>query len=137
MSSEILVSIWSGFPLCCHQFTDQYMRLVWTLTKPPGQLIPSQPLVNLFFLRKVQPCLQNPIIAGEVVLLTDDPRWRNFHQICPLGRSGLVVAMSVNEYIYLSPSYVIYFEASHWPSDHMISLRPLISQPFFPTVLPP
>ena len=34
----------------------------------------------------------------------------------------------------LSPSHAIFFEASHWPSDHMISLRPLIGQPSFPTV---
>ena len=26
----------------------------------------------------------------------------------------------------MSPPHVIYFNASHWPSDHMISSRPLI-----------
>ena len=29
----------------------------------------------------------------------------------------------------MSPPHVIYFEASHWPSDHMISSRPFIGQP--------
>ena len=29
----------------------------------------------------------------------------------------------------LSPPNEIYFEASHWPSDHMSSSRPLIGQP--------
>ena len=28
----------------------------------------------------------------------------------------------------LSPFHVIFFEASHWPSGHMISSRPLIGQ---------
>ena len=43
----------------------------------------------------------------------------------------------------LSPSHVIFFEASHWPSDHMISSRPLIGQPSFtrgsgePLISPP
>ena len=32
----------------------------------------------------------------------------------------------------MSPPHVIYFEASHWPSDHMISSRPLIGQPSSP-----
>ena len=34
----------------------------------------------------------------------------------PLGRFGLVVAMSIYIRIYMSPFHVIYFEASHWPS---------------------
>ena len=29
----------------------------------------------------------------------------------------------------LSPSHAILVKASYWPSDHMISLRPLIGQP--------
>ena len=32
----------------------------------------------------------------------------------------------------LSPPHAIFFEASCWPSDHMISSRPLIGQPSFP-----
>ena len=44
----------------------------------------------------------------------------------PLGRFGLVVAMSVR---ISSPPHAIVFEASHWPSDHMISSRPLIGKP--------
>ena len=35
------------------------------------------------------------------------------------------------------PFPCIFFKASHWRSDHMISSRPLINQPFFPTVLSP
>ena len=31
--------------------------------------------------------------------------------------------------MYLSPSHVIFFEASHWPSGHMIRSRPLIGRP--------
>ena len=56
----------------------------------------------------------------------------SFHRISPLGRFGRVVEMSVD--ICVCPrSHVIFFEASHWPSDHRISLRPLIGQPSFPT----
>ena len=47
-----------------------------------------------------------------------------------LGRFFHRVAMSV---IYLSvclsPSHAIIFEASHWPSGHMIRSRPLIGRP--------
>ena len=32
-------------------------------------------------------------------------------------------------YIYMYPFIVIFFKASHWPSDQMISSRPLIGQP--------
>ena len=52
----------------------------------------------------------------------------------------LVVAMSVHmSYVcrILSPSHGIFFEASHWPSYHMISLRPLNGQPSFITKLSP
>ena len=31
--------------------------------------------------------------------------------------------------IYISPPHVIYLVESHWPCDHMISVRPLIGQP--------
>ena len=34
--------------------------------------------------------------------------------------------MSVCGYMYISPSHAILFKASHWPSEHRISLRPLI-----------
>ena len=30
--------------------------------------------------------------------------------------------------------HAIFFEASHWPSDHMTRSRPLIGQPSFPTL---
>ena len=49
----------------------------------------------------------------------------NFSPNRPLGRFGLVVAMSV---LILSPPHAIFFEASHWPSDQMISSKPLILQ---------
>ena len=49
-----------------------------------------------------------------------------FHQLGPLGRVGLVVAKSVS-YLFV-PFPCNFFQASHWPSDHMICLRPLIGQ---------
>ena len=54
----------------------------------------------------------------------------------PLGRFFHIVAMSV----YLSvclfvPFSCYFFEASHWPSDPMISSRPLIGQPSLTTKL--
>ena len=36
----------------------------------------------------------------------------------------------------MSPPHPIFFKASHWLSDHMISSRPLIGQPSSPTPLP-
>ena len=60
-----------------------------------------------------------------------------FHRMGPLGRFGLEVMMSVcvrvSLCVCLSPHLVIFFEPSHWPT-HIISLRPLIGQPFFPTI---
>ena len=42
-------------------------------------------------------------------------------------------------YIYtnicICPLSMHFFKVSHWPSDHMISLRPLIGQPSFTTKL--
>ena len=43
----------------------------------------------------------------------------SFHRIGPLGRFGLVVAMCICLYVYMSPSHAIFFEASHWPTGHM------------------
>ena len=37
--------------------------------------------------------------------------------------------MCLYVYIYMSPHHVIVSEASHRPSDHLISSRPLIGQP--------
>ena len=42
--------------------------------------------------------------------------------------------MSVCLSVCLSPSHAIFFEASHWSSDHMTRSRPLIGQPPFPTI---
>ena len=36
--------------------------------------------------------------------------------------------------MYVVPFHAIFFEASHWPSDHMTRSRPLIGQPSFPTI---
>ena len=49
-----------------------------------------------------------------------------------LGRFFHRVAMCVS---VLSPFYVTFSEASHWPSGHMFSSRPLIGQPSFTTKL--
>ena len=46
-----------------------------------------------------------------------------------LGRFFHRVVMSVHISIYISPFHVIFFEASHWPSGHMIRSRPLIGRP--------
>ena len=54
----------------------------------------------------------------------------------PLGQFFLVVAMSAYLFICLSvASKRNFFKASHWPSDHMISLRLIIGQPSPPTPL--
>ena len=63
----------------------------------------------------------------------------NFHWIGPLGQFSHRVAMSGCLWFCLfAPSDAVFFEASHWPWDHMISSRPLIGQPhwsgFFKTV---
>ena len=36
--------------------------------------------------------------------------------------------------VYMSPPHVIFFKASHWPSDQIINARPLIGQPSFSTL---
>ena len=60
-------------------------------------------------------------------------------EFSPNRPTGLIWSRSrdVRPYVccILSPSDAIFFEASHWPSDHMISLRPLIGQPSFTTKL--
>ena len=48
--------------------------------------------------------------------------------------TGLEVPITVCLCGCLSPSNAIVFKASHWPSDHMVSSRPLIGQPSFPTI---
>ena len=72
---------------------------------------------NFFFFKTVENKRQKNILS--------------FHQIGPLGKFCLVVAMS--EYIKVGVSlfHVNFFKASHWPSDHMISLSPIIGQPYF------
>ena len=54
---------------------------------------------------------------------------KNIFKDSALGRFFHRVAMSVCQRICLSPSLAIFFEASHWPSGHMIRSRPLIGRP--------
>ena len=59
-----------------------------------------------------------------------------FHRIGPLARIELVVKMS--GCIIMSPPLAKICEGFNLPSDHMISPRPFIGQPSFPTsLLPP
>ena len=51
---------------------------------------------------------------------------KTFQRIGPLGRFFHRVAMCI--YVWMSPPHVFFFQASHWPSDSMISSRPLIGQ---------
>ena len=56
----------------------------------------------------------------------------------PASFSKNLSSSRMSVYVYICPHFhVIYFEASHGSSDHMISLRPLIGQPSFPTYLAP
>ena len=46
------------------------------------------------------------------------------------------VRQYMNIYICICPLPMhFFFKASHWPSDHKISSRPLIGQPSFPSLL--
>ena len=58
-----------------------------------------------------------------------DKKLKKIKKNRPLGRFIHRVAMSVYICIYMSPPQAIFFEASHWPSDHMISSRPPPSSP--------
>ena len=53
-------------------------------------------------------------------------RFVPMHKLLAVGRFGLVVAMSMYVFLDISLPSVIFVEAPHWPTDHMISLRPLI-----------
>ena len=87
-------------------------------------------VVTFFLLSIFKQLALTPILSQSrnVSLCIYVPFSCNFHQLGRLGRVGLVVAMSVCCRC-LSPSHAIFFEASHWPCDHMISSRPLIGQP--------
>ena len=52
----------------------------------------------------------------------------DFHQLGPLVRVGLLVAMSVCPSVH-SSIRLNFFGAFHLPSDYMISFRPLIGHP--------
>ena len=62
-----------------------------------------------------------------------------FHQFSLNRPTELTRSSSRNVciYVYMSPSHAIFFKACHWPSDHMISSRPFIGKPSFPTLLSP
>ena len=47
----------------------------------------------------------------------------------PILSSSCDVSLYICVYICMSPPHAIFFEASHWSSDHMIRSRPLIGQP--------
>ena len=49
-----------------------------------------------------------------------------FHQLCPMGRFGLVVTESVCLSVCLSPFHAIFFEASRWSSDKSRNLFKLV-----------
>ena len=56
--------------------------------------------------------------AKELVIFTNS---------APLGRVGLKVAMSICLSVCVfAPTGAVFFEAFHWPSDHMTRSRPLI-----------
>ena len=61
---------------------------------------------------------KRPIYA---VLAHFRPFWCSVVTLVTFNRFGLVVAMSIYVCIYMFPFHVIFFEASHWPSDHMIT----------------
>ena len=71
----------------------------------------------------------------EEYITTHDLLHNLFHQLGPLGRVGLVVAMGV---LVLSFCSLLcdFLEASHWPSGHMISSRPFFVFCFFGSKAP-
>ena len=78
-------------------------------------------------------------IDGQAPLISEPPptsftnlKKKNY-RLGPLGRVGLVTVMSV---CIMSPFLAILCQAFHWPSDNMISSRPLIGQPSFPPSFP-
>ena len=54
----------------------------------------------------------------------------------PSWSSSRIVCLCVCLCVCLSPFHAIFFEASHWSSDHMTRSRPLIGQTSFPTIVP-
>ena len=52
-------------------------------------------------------------------------------------RPILSSSRNVRIFMYMSPPLLIYFEASQWPSDYMISSTPLIGHPPLPPLPPP
>ena len=59
-----------------------------------------------------------------------------FTDSAPLGPVGLVVNISVGVCVCLTSILNVFFEAFYWPSDNMISSRPLIGQPSSPAPTP-
>ena len=76
-------------------------------------------------------CVKNTISWGPVFFYFKKPKqvaWF-FKESSLIGKFFHRVAMSIFLSFYLSPLCEIFFEASHWPSDHMIRFRPLIGWP--------
>ena len=76
-------------------------------------------------------CPQNIPLSSQVFLTKNTFKNCIFKESA-LGQFFHRVAMSV---CLMSHFQVISFEASHWPSGHIISSRPLIGQPSFTTKL--
>ena len=100
------------------------------------------PVVQNMANRKVTVNLFKKYSAQITVLLSDHswstreltdkmPNWA-FQRIGPW--PILSSSRDVRLYTYMFPSHAIFFEASHWPSDHMTRSRPLIGQSSFPTI---
>ena len=60
--------------------------------------------------------------------------FHNFQRIGPQADS-FIESQFVSATLSVIPFSFNFFQAFHWPSGHMISSRPLISQPFFTTKL--
>ena len=78
-------------------------------------------------------CSRLSVDTWKKIVIEDDKKkkyLKYFSKNRPLGRFFLVVAKSVPELcVCLSPPHAIFFEASNWPSDHMIRSRPQIGYP--------
>ena len=84
-----------------------------------------------------------PVGGNSTPLLTLNPTFTSwtiiqFKIFSQIGRFGYScnVRPFVSLSLCLSPSHAIFFKTSHRPSDHMISLRPLIGQPSFLSTTP-
>ena len=82
--------------------------------------------INTFYLKHQK----YPFCAPIFHPLSETESYAGFTNWAPLGRVGHRAAMSVCLSVCVfAPSCAVCFEASHWPSDHMIRFRPLIGRP--------